>query len=81
MIHHIKERNILQPESQVVGTTLRGDKSSIDTLLKKHFGLDWRDDPDLHIYKIIDRGIDPHTNDDNIIETGCIDEDPDELRV
>ncbi|CAH1994173.1 unnamed protein product [Acanthoscelides obtectus] len=47
----------LKPSIQRIGSTLRGDKSSIDSLLKKHYGADWRDNTDLDFYKIIDTTI------------------------
>ncbi|KAI4459050.1 hypothetical protein MML48_6g00016721 [Holotrichia oblita] len=34
---------------------LNGDKSSIHSLFKKHYGDDWRQDPQLEFYKIIDQ--------------------------
>nr|CAI5849065.1 unnamed protein product [Callosobruchus analis] len=61
---------------------MQSDKSSIDTLPEKHYGPEWRTDPDLRFYKIIDMGLEPNTNDCNPTEADHIDDyDHQELRV
>lgn len=76
-----KKIALLKPDLQIIGNSLRGNKSSIDTLLKKHFGRDWRNDPDLQFYKIIDINSEPLQNMNNNTDDNIDDEDPEELRI
>jgi hypothetical protein len=50
-----KSLSALRPNSVVTGNCLKGNKSSIADLLGKHYGPDWRQNPDLEFYTIVDR--------------------------
>ncbi|GLV34069.1 hypothetical protein CBL_05089 [Carabus blaptoides fortunei] len=39
----------------VIQNKLKGDKSTIEVLLKNHYSDDWRQDPKLAFYKVIDQ--------------------------
>nr|CAH7748462.1 unnamed protein product [Callosobruchus chinensis] len=54
----------LQPKVLNIQGFLKGDKSTIDNLLKSHYGQDWRNNPALEFYKIIDGGNTPEESDE-----------------
>nr|CAH7713349.1 unnamed protein product [Callosobruchus chinensis] len=54
----------LQPKVLNIQGFLKGDKSTIDNLLKSHYGQDWRNNPALEFYKIIDGGNTPEASDE-----------------
>lgn len=51
-----KKINKMKPKLVPLQNKLKGDKSTIDSLLEKHYGDDWRD-PRLAFYKIIDHRV------------------------
>ncbi|KAJ3622450.1 hypothetical protein MTP99_002959 [Tenebrio molitor] len=50
-----KSLSALRPNSVVTGNCLKGNKSSIADVLGKHYGPDWRQNPDLEFYATVDR--------------------------
>nr|CAH7739018.1 unnamed protein product [Callosobruchus chinensis] len=57
-----KRKKHVQLKTKSLQGTLKGDKSTIDNLLKSHYGQDWRNNPELELYKIIDGGNSPGEN-------------------
>ncbi|CAH1998779.1 unnamed protein product [Acanthoscelides obtectus] len=45
----------MRPKKMKTENSLKGDKSSVDILLKNHYGNEWRNLPELEFYKIIDK--------------------------
>ncbi|CAH1967998.1 unnamed protein product [Acanthoscelides obtectus] len=45
----------MRPKKMKIENSLNGDKSSINILLKNHYGNEWRNLPELEFYKIIDK--------------------------
>ncbi|CAH1973744.1 unnamed protein product [Acanthoscelides obtectus] len=45
----------MRPKKMKIENFLKGDKSSIDILLKNRYGNEWRNLPELEFYKIIDK--------------------------
>nr|CAH7748784.1 unnamed protein product [Callosobruchus chinensis] len=59
-----RERHLcsLQPRVLSLQGCLKGDKSTIDSLLKSRYGQDWRNNLELEFYKVIDGGNPPGEN-------------------
>ncbi|CAH1998785.1 unnamed protein product [Acanthoscelides obtectus] len=45
----------MRPKKMKTENSLKGDRSSVDILLKNHYGNEWRNLPELEFYKIIDK--------------------------
>lgn len=75
----------LQPKVIEIGEhILKGDKSSIFSLLKKHFGDDWLNRPDLQFYANLQRSVTTHQQQGNHHqeeEEALVEEENEELRI
>lgn len=60
-----KKFSMCNPVAVPILNSLKGDKTSIDTLLKKHYGDNWRNNPDLQFYKVIDSNNRNNQHEDN----------------
>lgn len=69
----LKNTSAIQPTKLDIGCKLKGDKSSIISLLKKHYGETWEDNPDLSFLK--EALVTPRSDQDNTlendVENGC----------
>ncbi|CAH0552738.1 unnamed protein product [Brassicogethes aeneus] len=60
----------LRPKKVKTENCLRGNKSSIASLLEKHYGPGWREIPELEFYRIVDSPGEPsnHSSDDENVD-------------
>lgn len=71
----------VKPKILPIGCSLKGDKSTIISLLKKHYGDTWMENPDLEFYfkNLISNKNQDTSNDENEVEIGCMASRPIEI--